>query len=117
MVNLLKKIIFILAFMGSVMTSHSAFAHKVVMHLMPDFDVIEGEVGFAGGDMMPFTRVDIFDEDNNRLGVVATDKDGVFTFKPSKCVTHIFSTNLGAGHVIKKELLKEDLPSGIAACK
>jgi len=32
-------------------------------------------------------------------------------------VTHIFSTNLGAGHVIKKELLKEDLPSGVAACK
>jgi len=67
MVNILKKIIFILAFMGSVMTSHSAFAHKVVMHLMSDYDVIEGDVGFAGGDMMPFARIDFLTKTKTAL--------------------------------------------------
>jgi len=112
----LKKGLFLAAFLGLFPPFQSAMAHDVVMHLYVVADEIEGEVGYAGGDMVPYARVDILDEDMNRIGAVATDDKGQFTFKPTKCITHTFRANLGAGHVIAKEVIKDDLPTSLAGC-
>ncbi|MEB8386682.1 cobalt ABC transporter permease [Rhodobacteraceae bacterium KMM 6894] len=78
-----------------------ALAHKVIVGVFPAGDAIEGEIGFSNGDMAANAEIIVTGEDGSELGRVMTDDDGFFVFVPTQPVTHIFRSDLGAGHVAK----------------
>ena len=90
-----------------------AHAHKVLASAYADGDAIEGEIGFSNGDMAPDALVEIFDDEGNQLGTAKTDADGIFRFKPTKAVAHIFKANLGQGHIADFRLEVDELPDGL----
>ncbi|WP_420547025.1 cobalt ABC transporter permease [Curvivirga sp.] len=87
-----------------------AHAHKVLADAYASGDMIEGEVGFSNGDMAKNVRIEIVDVDGNLLGEAKTDEDGIFFFKPTQMVEHVFRADLGAGHVAEFSVAVEDLP-------
>lgn len=76
-----------------------AQAHKVIAAVFPSGDAIEGEVGLSNGDMARDVPVAAYDGEGRFLGETMTDDDGLFLFKPTEAVTHVFRVDLGAGHV------------------
>jgi nickel transport protein len=76
-----------------------ALAHKVIAGIFPAGGAIEGEIGFSNGDMAAHAEVIVTGEDGGELGRVMTDADGFFVFVPTQPVTHMFRSDLGAGHV------------------
>lgn len=86
-----------------------AFAHKVIASVYVSGDVIEGEIGLSNGEMATGKVVTVFDQAGVQLGATKTDDDGFFVFKPVGAVTHIFKSNLGAGHVARAVLDVSDL--------
>ncbi len=94
----------------AMMAGGPAHAHKVIASVYAEGDVIEGEIGFSNGDMAADTLVEVFDEAGARIGEARTDKDGVFRFKPTQAVTHVFRADLGAGHVAETTMAAADLP-------
>ncbi|MGQ3676213.1 cobalt ABC transporter permease [Xanthobacter sp. TB0139] len=91
--------------------STPAFAHKVIASVYAEGDVISGDIGFSNGDMAQDVPVEIFDPQGNRLGEVKTDEDGLFTFRPTRAVAHIFRANLGGGHVAEVRMEADELPA------
>ncbi|WP_116599602.1 cobalt ABC transporter permease [Primorskyibacter marinus] len=97
-----------------------ALAHKVIAGVFPAGEAIEGEIGFSNGDMATNAEVVVTGPDGVELGRAITDGDGFFTFVPSQPVAHVFSVNLGAGHVAEvtmpadqvAEILGEAAPEG-----
>lgn len=90
-----------------------ALAHKVIADVYADGDVLQGEIGFSTGDMAPDALVEIFDTEGHKLGETHTDKDGVFTYKPTKRIPLVFKSDLGAGHMANIKVSVEDLPLGL----
>ncbi|MBK5924117.1 cobalt ABC transporter permease [Rhodovulum sulfidophilum] len=86
-----------------------ALAHKVIAAVYADGALIEGEVGFSNGDMAANATVAVSDPEGNPLGETATDADGMFTFRPSVAVAHVFHADLGAGHVAEVTMSAEDV--------
>ncbi|MBL3585231.1 cobalt ABC transporter permease [Rhodovulum sulfidophilum] len=86
-----------------------ALAHKVIAAVYADGALIEGEVGFSNGDMAADATVAVSDPQGNPLGETATDADGMFTFRPSVAVAHVFHADLGAGHVAEVTMSAEDV--------
>ncbi|MEG3618215.1 cobalt ABC transporter permease [Magnetovibrio sp. PR-2] len=86
-----------------------ASAHKVIMAVFESGDVIEGELGFSNGVMSVDQLIEVFDENQNKLGETKTDEDGFFTFKPTQSVAHIFQADLGAGHIATTSMSAEDV--------
>ncbi|MCE8439883.1 cobalt ABC transporter permease [Rhodovulum sulfidophilum] len=86
-----------------------ALAHKVIAAVYADGALIEGEVGFSNGDMAADATVAVSDPEGNPLGETATDADGMFTFRPSVAVAHVFHADLGAGHVAEVTMNAEDV--------
>lgn len=91
--------------------STPAFAHKVIASVYTEGEVISGDIGFSNGDMAQHALVEIFDPQGNKLGEVKTDEDGLFTFRPTRAVTHIFRANLGGGHVAEVRMEADELPA------
>ncbi|NDK34309.1 carboxypeptidase-like regulatory domain-containing protein [Rhodovulum sulfidophilum] len=86
-----------------------ALAHKVIAAVYADGALIEGEVGFSNGDMAANATVAVSDPEGNLLGETATDADGMFTFRPSVAVAHVFHADLGAGHVAEVTMSAQDV--------
>ncbi|BAQ69740.1 hypothetical protein NHU_02592 [Rhodovulum sulfidophilum] len=86
-----------------------ALAHKVIAAVYADGALIEGEVGFSNGDMAANATVAVSDPEGNPLGETATDADGMFTFRPSVAVAHVFHADLGAGHVAEVTMSAQDV--------
>jgi len=95
--------------------SQPALAHKVVMDVFVDGDVIEGELGFSSGDMTPGVTVGVFDKDDKKIADVVTDSEGAFTYKPTKRMPYFFRANLGAGHVGFAKIDVDDLPTTLGS--
>ncbi|WP_068086563.1 hypothetical protein [Polycladidibacter stylochi] len=87
-----------------------ALAHKVIASVFASGSDIEGEIGFSNGEMAKKTLVEVFDEDGNKLGETRTDEEGFFVFTPKKAIPHVFSANLGSGHIAKVKLELADMP-------
>ncbi|SNY93549.1 nickel transport protein [Cohaesibacter sp. ES.047] len=107
-------------FFGALMVLVGGFvvpaeAHKVIASAYAEGPIIEGEIGFSNGDMATDAVVEVFDDQDNKLGEATTDEDGIFQFTPTKAVPHIFKANLGAGHVAEFRMEVDDLPDGIGA--
>ncbi len=92
-----------------VLAATPAQAHKVIASVFPSGDMIEGEIGFSNGDMAANATVEIFDPDGNKLGETQTDADGYFTFTPTEDVAHVFTSNLGAGHIANVTMDEPDI--------
>ncbi|WP_414897505.1 cobalt ABC transporter permease [Rhodovulum sp. YEN HP10] len=86
-----------------------ALAHKVIAAAYPSGALIEGEVGFSNGDMAVDAPVGVFDPEGNRLGEAMTGADGLFTFRPTRAVAHVFRADLGAGHVAEFTMSAEEV--------
>lgn len=95
----MSKFTFLSVVFAALMLVSPAQAHKVIASVFPSGENIEGEIGFSNGDMAENTLVEVFDENNNKLGEATTDADGFFIFTPKKGVNHVFRADLGAGHV------------------
>ena len=87
-----------------------AQAHKVVADAYASGDVIEGEIAFSSGDVAKNALVEVFDDVGDKLGETHTNEKGVFTFKPTRKVVHVFHSDLGGGHVATFKLAVDDLP-------
>jgi len=108
---MLKALAFLAAF--SVLSS-PAFAHKVVASGWTDGADVEGEVGFSNGDMAKNgTVIEVFDENENKIGETSIADDGLFRFTPTKAIVHIFKANLGAGHVAQFVMGIDELPDNL----
>ncbi len=92
------------------LASHSAYAHKIIASVFISGNTIEGEIAFSNGDFAKNVVVEVFDEENNKLGETKTDEEGFFVFTPSKQITHIFKANLGAGHIANARMEASELP-------
>lgn len=90
-----------------------ALAHKVIMGLYPEGDIIEGEIGFSNGEMAADVIVKVFDTLGTKLGETKTDDEGLFTYTPTRYIDHVFSANLGQGHVVKGTVSKDELPHSL----
>lgn len=97
----------------ALLAAQPAAAHKIIASVFTSGENIEGEIAFSNGDYAKNTLVEVFDEDGIKLGETQTDDEGFFTFTPSKPVTHIFTSDLGAGHVARARLEAEELPSSL----
>ncbi|TDX28590.1 MULTISPECIES: cobalt ABC transporter permease [Rhodovulum] len=86
-----------------------ALAHKVVGGAYADGALIEGEIGFSNGDMAADALVEVFDPAGTRLGGTRTDGDGIFTYRPTAAVAHVFRADLGAGHVAEFTMSAEEV--------
>lgn len=109
----MKTLLFVCALLAGCLGANASFAHKVIASVYAAGDMIEGEVGFSNGDMSAGKVVEVFDPSGNKLGETKTNDDGLFTFKPTVAVKHIFRADLGAGHVATAELVEADLPLGL----
>lgn len=98
----------------AILTVQPAAAHKVIASVFTSGANIEGEIAFSNGDYAKNTLVEVFDDDGTKLGETKTDDEGFFVFTPSKPVTHVFTSNLGAGHVASTRLEAPDLPRTLA---
>ncbi|WP_316859698.1 cobalt ABC transporter permease [uncultured Cohaesibacter sp.] len=87
-----------------------AYAHKVIASAFAEGEVIEGEIGFSNGEMAVNAVVEVFDENDNKIGETVTDEDGIFQYKPTKKIVHIFRSNLGAGHIASYRMEVDELP-------
>ncbi len=85
----------------------SAYAHKVIFAVYDEGDSVEGEVGFSNGDMAPDAMVEYFDSNNQKLGDVKSDQDGLFKIPLKGTGPFLFKANLGAGHVAEYLLERE----------
>ena len=85
----------------------SANAHKIVMSVYESGNMLEGELGFSNGVMSGDQLVEVFDENDNKLGETKTDSEGYFIYQPKEAVTHIFRADLGAGHIGECVYLQE----------
>lgn len=106
--------LFGLALLALIFSTTSANAHKVILAVYQSGDVVEGELGFSNGDMAADTRIEVFDEQGNKLGETTTDADGYFIFSPTANVTHVFRAELGSGHIGEAILTAENLPGAVA---
>ncbi|RAP42134.1 cobalt ABC transporter permease [Rhodovulum viride] len=86
-----------------------ALAHKVIGGAYADGALIEGEIGFSNGDMAADALVEVFDPAGTRLGETRTDGDGIFTYRPTAAVAHVFRADLGAGHVAEFTLSADEV--------
>lgn len=93
-----------LALVALFLMTSTASAHKIIMAVYQSGDLIEGELGFSSGDMAVDQRIEVFDENGNKLGETKTDEDGFFTFQPTQATAHIFRADLGAGHVAETSM-------------
>lgn len=109
----MKTIVFLCALAAGCLGAGDSFAHKVIASVYPAGDTIEGEVGFSNGDMASGKVVEVFDPSGAKLGEATTDDNGLFVFKPTVAVAHIFRADLGAGHVAIAEVAAADLPRGL----
>ncbi len=106
----------ILTLLFSLLVSFDALAHKVVASGWTDGQDIEGEVGFSNGDMAKNgTKVDVFDENENKIGETTVIEDGLFRFTPTQAILHKFVANLGAGHVAQFTMTVDELPENLAS--
>lgn len=110
----MRHIIAALALGAGVLAAAPAQAHKVVAAVYADGEAIEGEIGFSNGDMAANVTVEVRDEAGNRLGEATTDADGVFSFRPSQAVPHVFHADLGGGHVVTVTMAAGDLPRSLS---
>ncbi|TCO74099.1 cobalt ABC transporter permease [Rhodovulum euryhalinum] len=92
-----------------------ASAHKVVASVFASGEVIEGEIGFSSGAMAANQPIEVLDGSGNRLGAAMTDADGVFTYRPTVPVRHVFRADLGAGHVAEIEMAADEVAAILAA--
>ncbi|WP_350336104.1 cobalt ABC transporter permease [Coralliovum pocilloporae] len=92
-----------------------ALAHKVIIGLYAEGDHIEGEVGFSNGDMAKNVLVEVFDSSGKKLGETKTDDEGIFIFKPTIRIDHVFTSNLGQGHVANGTLTVDEMPESLKA--
>lgn len=76
-----------------------ALAHKVIASVYPAGRAIEGEIGFSNGAMAVRQTVQVTTPQGRALGTALTDDTGLFTFTPAEPVEHVFTVDLGAGHV------------------
>ncbi|MBT6110515.1 MAG: cobalt ABC transporter permease [Rhodospirillales bacterium] len=86
-----------------------AIAHKVISSVYLSGNVIEGEIGLSNGEMAVGKKVVVTDTSGQLLGQTVTDAEGFFVFKPQGPFVHVFTSNLGPGHVAKSEISAEDL--------
>ncbi len=104
----------ILTLILSLLIIPQAFAHKVVASGWTDGQDIEGEVGFSNGDMAKNgTKVDVFDENDQKIGETTVTDDGLFRFTPTQAISHRFVANLGAGHVAQFTMTVDELPENL----
>ena len=95
--------------------STPAMAHKVIFDAYASGPNIEGELGFSNGEMAADHNILIQTPDGRPLGQITTDADGFFLFTPDTAVTHVFTADLGAGHVAETTLSLAELPKGLGA--
>lgn len=86
-----------------------ALAHKVIAAVFPSGQSIEGEIGFSDGSMARNQTVTVTDASGRVLGEVVTDDTGFFTFVPVEPVDHVFTANLGAGHLAQATMAAADV--------
>ncbi|PLW78627.1 cobalt ABC transporter permease [Cohaesibacter celericrescens] len=91
-----------------------AYAHKVIVSAYAEGALIEGEIGFSGGDASANTIVDVLDDAGNKIGETKTNEDGIFQFTPTQHIPHTFRANLGQGHIAIYRLDIDELPEGLA---
>ena len=90
------RLLFVLALCAAPLP---ALAHKVIASVFPSGSDIEGEIGFSNGDVAAGARVEVTSDTGAPLGQTTTDAEGFFLFTPTEPVTHLFRSDLGAGHV------------------
>lgn len=111
----MRKWLLIIAFMSLSVPAH---AHKVIASAWLDGNDIEGEVGLSNGEMAKDgTLVEVFDDQDNKLGETTISTDGLFRFTPTKPVAHHFTANLGAGHVASVIVSRDELPDNLQSPK
>ncbi len=111
----MRKWLLLIAFISLSVPAH---AHKVVASAWLDGNDIEGEVGLSNGEMAKDgTLVEVFDEQDNKLGETKVTTDGLFRFTPTKPVAHHFKANLGAGHVASVIVNRDELPENLQSPK
>ncbi|WP_349665916.1 cobalt ABC transporter permease [Phaeovulum sp. NW3] len=81
-----------------------ALAHKVIASVYPAGRAVEGEIGFSNGAMAVRQTVQVTTPQGRALGTALTDDTGLFTFTPAEPVEHVFTVDLGAGHVAETRM-------------
>lgn len=89
----------VLVLIATLIAPVPVLAHNVIASVFPSGSDIEGEIGMSDGSMATDKLVEVFDEAGNKLGEAKTNEDGFFVYTPTLPVTHIFRSDLGAGHV------------------
>jgi nickel transport protein len=95
------------------LSAPAALAHKIIASGYAAGDAIEGEVGFSNGDPAKQATLIVTSPDGQRLGEVTTDADGFFRYIPQKAVPHIFTADLGSGHIASFRMEIHDLPRAL----
>lgn len=109
----MRRFISALALALVLVAGGQAQAHKVVASAYVEGDVVEGEIGFSNGDVAADALVEVFDDAGAKIGEARTDKDGVFRYKPTRQLAHVFRADLGAGHVAKVRMPADELPGAV----
>lgn len=86
-----------------------ALAHKVIASVYPAGRAVEGEIGFSNGAMALRQTVQVTTPEGRALGTALTDDTGLFTFTPVEPVEHVFTVDLGAGHVAEARLAAPEI--------
>ncbi|RXK11833.1 hypothetical protein CP965_11670 [Halarcobacter mediterraneus] len=93
----MRKIFLILFF------SLSLFAHKLNLFLETENNQLYIYSYFASGSPCKSCKIELFDENNNLLQTLKTNKEGEYYLKEYSKVKYIKIEALG-GHAVKKEL-------------
>ena len=107
-------VVLVMLALGCGLAAAPALAHKVLASAYPSGTVIEGQIGFSNGDMAKDAKVEVTGPDGAPLGETVTDEQGSFTFTPSQPVAHVFTADLGAGHLAQFTLPAEDVAQVLA---
>ena len=91
-------LIFIISVLVVLLTSDTAFAHKVIVFGYVEGDTVHTESKFSSGKKAQNSRITIYDSQGEKLAEGITDSDGAFAFKPPRKTTLKIVLDAGAGH-------------------
>ena len=95
-----------------VATSH-ALAHRVVLFTYIEGDMVFTESYFSDGKRCQNSRIEVFDTFGNKLLEGRTDKNGEFSFKPSKRSDLRIVLTASMGHRDEYVIPAGELPEGV----
>jgi len=102
------------ALLLTLMLAMPATAHKIAVFASVEGGLITGYVYFPGGGRVREARVEFLAPDGNRLGEVACDSEGAFSFTPTAQVDHRVVAYSADSHVAEFPVAAADLPEDLA---